>query len=174
MIYHGGKILSLNEAGLPYQVGNSLATSGAYSYEEQLKSAMTAHPKIDPMTQEMFFFGVSPVDKPYLHYYVADRNGQIVKHEPITLPAASMMHDFQLTENFVIFIDMPIVFDLGLAIAQQFLSSGSHRMELELVLCRDTEMPVNYVGSISKPVLCFTQSMPMKITTAPLFLRGPA
>ena len=36
---------------------------------------------------------------------------------PIDVPGATMMHDFQLTENFVVFLDLPVVFDQALAMS---------------------------------------------------------
>lgn len=120
VIYHGGKILSLNEAGYPYQLDEELATIGTYRYDGKLKGPMTAHPKFDPVTGEMHFFGISPIFKPYLTYYVANAAGVITKAEPITLPGSSMMHDFQITRRHAIFMDLPIVFNLVKATCNQF------------------------------------------------------
>jgi len=74
---------------------------------------MTAHPKIDPDSGEMLFFGYSAIP-PYLVYHVADRDGRLLRSEPIDVPFASMMHDFIVTASHVVFPVFPAVFDLSL------------------------------------------------------------
>jgi carotenoid cleavage dioxygenase-like enzyme len=50
LIHHGGKLLSLGEAW-GYEINpDDLSTVGVETYEKQLQTAMTAHPKIDPAT----------------------------------------------------------------------------------------------------------------------------
>jgi carotenoid cleavage dioxygenase len=70
---------------------------------------MTAHPKICPETGELLFFGYSMMAEPYLTYYRADAAGNLVQTEDIDLGRAVMMHDFNITRNHVIFMDLPIV-----------------------------------------------------------------
>ena len=109
-IYHGGKLLSLGEAGLPYVMNpDDLSTIAPHDYGGQLKGAMTAHPKVDPVTGELFFFGYKPV-KPYLTYYRVAANGEMLQKEDIDLEVPALMHDFAITENYVIFMELPIVF----------------------------------------------------------------
>ena len=50
---------------------------------------------------------------PYLRFHVADRLGQLVLSKEITIPRATMMHDFAITEHHVVFLDLPVVFDLS-------------------------------------------------------------
>jgi carotenoid cleavage dioxygenase len=62
LIYHAHKLLALTEMGLPYQLSpTDLSTVGVYDFGGSLKSTMTAHPKIDPITGELFFYGYSSV-----------------------------------------------------------------------------------------------------------------
>jgi carotenoid cleavage dioxygenase len=49
-------------------------------------------------------------------YHRVDPKGALVQTEKIPVPKAVMMHDFQVTETHVIFMDLPILFDLSLAI----------------------------------------------------------
>jgi carotenoid cleavage dioxygenase len=70
---------------------------------------MTAHPKIDPETGEMLFFGYSPFP-PFLQYHVADREGGLVRSEVIDVAWPSMIHDFAVTREHVVFILCPLVF----------------------------------------------------------------
>ncbi len=121
-VHHAGKLLSLYEGGRPYQIDPAtLATVGDsdYSFDGKLLSAMTAHPKIDPDSGELCFIGYGPF-APYVHYHVVDAGGALVRTEPIDLPNPPMMHDFQLTERYVVFMDLPVLFDLDRAAAGGF------------------------------------------------------
>jgi carotenoid cleavage dioxygenase len=112
LVKHGNKLLALYEAGVPHQMdASTLNTLGPFNFGDQLLGPMTAHPKIDPVTGEMFFIGYMPVP-PYLRCHTVNPDGELVRTEEITLPRGVMMHDFQLTQNHVIFLDLPVVFDL--------------------------------------------------------------
>jgi carotenoid cleavage dioxygenase len=49
---------------------------------------------------------------PYLTYHRADAGGELTVTRPIDVAAPTMMHDFQLTAGHVVFMDLPVVFDL--------------------------------------------------------------
>ena len=116
VVRHAGRILALDESSLPYELSPELETVGPFDFGGRLDTAMTAHPKICPTTGEMHLFGYGYTD-PFLTYHVADATGQMVTSRVIEVPGATMMHDFNLTERFVVFMDLPVVFDLELAIA---------------------------------------------------------
>jgi carotenoid cleavage dioxygenase len=110
IVWHAGKLLALMEAALPTQLAAcTLETIGEWDFGGRLAGPMTAHPKMDPETGEMLFFGYSPFP-PYLTYHVADRDGALVRSEVIDVAWPSMMHDFAITKDEVIFILCPLVF----------------------------------------------------------------
>src|SRR2546426_567942 len=110
IVWHAGRLLALMEAALPTRVRpDTLDTVGEYDFDGRLIGPMTAHPKIDPETGEMLFFGYSPFP-PHLQYHVADREGRLVRSEVIDVAWPSMMHDFAITKDYVIFILCPLVF----------------------------------------------------------------
>lgn len=111
IISHAGRYLALWEGGLPTEVTASLDTVGEYDFDGRLKGSMTAHPRLDPRTGEMFFFAYS-LFAPYLRYYVVDADGALVHDVDIDLPAPVMMHDFVITEHHAVFLDSPIVFNM--------------------------------------------------------------
>ena len=115
VIGHAGHILALVESGFPYEVTPELDTVGCFDFDGRLRTAMTAHPKTDPRSGELHFFGYG-FAPPYLTYHVADAAGTLVRSEEISVPGPTMMHDFNLTERHVVFMDLPVVFDLDLAI----------------------------------------------------------
>ena len=76
---------------------------------------MTAHPKIDPVTGELLFFGYD-FGPTTLRYHRADADGTLVQTEEIATKGPTMMHDFNVTETRVVFMDLPVVFDLNLLV----------------------------------------------------------
>lgn len=109
---HAGKLLALYEVAVPHEISTEdLSTVGEYDFAGELRRPMTAHPKIDPVTGEMFFIGYAPFP-PYLTYHVVDAQGALVRSIEIDVPHSSMMHDFQITESHALIYDLPIHFDL--------------------------------------------------------------
>jgi len=114
VVTHAGKIFALVEVCLPTEVRPDLSTVGRYDFGGKLRSAMTAHPKVDPVTGEMLFFGYDPFGPPWLRYHVVNANGELVRSEDIDIKGPSMVHDFAITERNVVFLDLPVVFDFDL------------------------------------------------------------
>lgn len=110
IVEHGGTLLALCESGLPYEITPELDTVGPYDFGGRLTTAMTAHPKTDPATGELYFFGYSAM-APYVTFHVADASGQLVRSTPVEVPGPTMMHDFAITEHYVLWLDLPVVFD---------------------------------------------------------------
>ena len=109
VVCHAGRILALVESSFPHLLTRDLETVGAYDFGGKLKSAMTAHPKLCPITGEMHFFGYG-FAPPLLSYHRVDAGGALVQTELIDVPGPTMMHDFAITEKNVIFMDLPIIF----------------------------------------------------------------
>ena len=111
LVWHAGKFLALWEGGAPHAIKlPELDTNGEYTYNGKLQSAFTAHPKVDPKTGEMMFFGYS-FAPPFLHYSTVSAEGELLKTVPIELPMGVMMHDFAITANYTIFMDLPMTFN---------------------------------------------------------------
>ena len=117
VVRHAGKTLALVESSLPYEITNELQTLGAYDFGGKLADSMTAHPKICPTTGELHFFGYGNIFTPHVTYHRADANGDLTVNRPVDVPALTMMHDFALTAEHVIFMDLPIVFNLDIAMS---------------------------------------------------------
>lgn len=117
LVHHAGKLLSLGEVGLPYELStDDLSTKGVHDFDGKLMTNMTAHPKLDPETGGMLMFGYHWA-KPYLTYHQVDAKGKLARSAAIDVPAAMMMHDFAITQHHVVFMDLPILFSLEAAIA---------------------------------------------------------
>jgi len=115
VVGHAGKILALEEGSFPYEVTKELETVGPHTFGGKLAGPFTAHPKFCPDTGEMLGFGYNPVP-PYLTYMRVDKAGNMVQSTEITVGGPTMMHDFATTRNHAIFMDLPAVFDVALAL----------------------------------------------------------
>ncbi len=112
VVSFGGRMLALGEVGVPYAldpadlstVGPSLADGGG-------NGNMTAHPKIDPATGRMHSFGYG-FTEPFLEYRVHAPDGTLLSNQPVALPRSVMMHDFAITGSDVVFMDLPVLFDM--------------------------------------------------------------
>ena len=111
---HAGRILALEEGHFPYVLDGDLDTVGPLDFGGTLAGSFTAHPKVCPETGEMLAFGYSAFE-PYLRYLRVSADGQLVQTENITVGGPTMMHDFNVTRNNVVFMDLPAVFDLDMA-----------------------------------------------------------
>jgi carotenoid cleavage dioxygenase-like enzyme len=114
VITHAGRILALVESSFPTEVTRELDTLGWFDFGGDLTTAMTAHPKRCPRTGELHFFGYAYAP-PFLTYHRADAHGTLVQSEVIEVRGPSMIHDFAVTDRHVVFMDLPIIFDLALA-----------------------------------------------------------
>jgi carotenoid cleavage dioxygenase-like enzyme len=114
VLAHAGRIWALEEGHLPYELTPTLDTVGCDDFGGRLTTAFTAHPKLCPETGELHFFGYG-VLAPYLTYHVLDASGALVHSAPITVPGPTMMHDFMITRDHAVFMDLPVVFDLDAA-----------------------------------------------------------
>jgi carotenoid cleavage dioxygenase len=107
IVWHAGRLLALWEGGPAHALDpRTLETEGPYDFAGKLAGAMTAHPKLDPETGEMLFFGYGFLP-PFLRYHVADASGRLVRSEEIEVPVPTMMHDFIVTRRHVIFLVCP-------------------------------------------------------------------
>ena len=101
---HAGQIYALQEVNLPFIITPELETRGPHDFGGKLKAPMTAHPKIDRRTGEMLFISYLPAP-PHLSYFRVSPQGELTHTEVVNGPGASVMHDFAITANYVVFID---------------------------------------------------------------------
>jgi len=109
LVWHGGRLLALEEGHGPIEVDpGSLETLGDWRFDGRLPRNMTAHPKVDPVNGEMLFFANfqnGPTSALALH--VADAQGRLARSWTIEAPWPALVHDFAITERFVVFVACP-------------------------------------------------------------------
>jgi carotenoid cleavage dioxygenase len=108
VVTHAGRILSLWEGGVPYELTWRFGTVGEHSFDGGLPGAMCAHPKVDPIWDELCWFRYS-AEPPYLVYGVVSPRGQISRTVPVDIPRPVVMHEFAVTDQHVVFFDSPAV-----------------------------------------------------------------
>ncbi|MDO8289091.1 MAG: carotenoid oxygenase family protein [Parvibaculum sp.] len=115
IVWHGGKLLALDEGNQPVAMdGDTLATKGSWDFAGKYQGPMTAHPKMDPKTGEMMFFGymAKGPGTPDISYTVVNAKGEVTRSDMFEAPYASMVHDFITTDEHVIFPIFPATIDV--------------------------------------------------------------
>jgi carotenoid cleavage dioxygenase-like enzyme len=108
IVHHAGRLMALEEAHAPFEL--DLQTLEAKGYVDA-GGKFTAHPKMDPETGEMVWFAYSAGQMPLndqIDYGVTNAAGQITRRDRFTAPYASMVHDFLVTKNHVLFPILPL------------------------------------------------------------------
>ncbi|KAH8953584.1 hypothetical protein BDL97_08G035300 [Sphagnum fallax] len=112
LVYHNKQLLVLHENDFPYVIrvleNGDLETIGR-KYLNPLATRFTAHPKIDPFTGEMFGLYWDFMELPYCTYQIFSKEGILMEPVPITIPEGIMIHDFAITENYAIFLDLSLL-----------------------------------------------------------------
>mgnify|MGYP006269059149 CR=1 FL=1 len=112
VIAHNGSLMALEEGHWPWLLDGELNTTRFENYGGALTCSMTAHPKVCPDTGELLAFSYFSFQPPYLHYVRISADGKVQQVEPIDIPNMVMMHDFNVTRNHVVFMDLPVCLDL--------------------------------------------------------------
>lgn len=136
-VWHGGRLFMTKEDGRGYEVNpHTLETVGRWDYEGKLKSqTFTAHPRVDPVTGEMFFFGYEAGGLCTLDvaYCIADEDGNLIKEQWFDQPYCSTIHDFVITEKYAIWPIFPTLADMD-----RLKDGGAH-------WAHDQDLP-SYIG----------------------------
>jgi carotenoid cleavage dioxygenase-like enzyme len=112
IIKHGGRLLALYEDNPPFELDAvTLEPIGPCDFDGQLEGPMTAHPKFDPKSGEMLFFGygVNGHGTNDMSYTVISVDGKVTRSDTFKAPYASMVHDFIVTDEWVVFPIFPAV-----------------------------------------------------------------
>ncbi|WP_157112101.1 carotenoid oxygenase family protein [Nocardia beijingensis] len=116
ILRHAGRTFALKEDGLPHEIDpTTLETIGKFDFEGRLRSkTFTAHPKTDPVTGELVFFGYSAKGDELstdIALCTASADGELTSEQWFLPPYGSMVHDWLVSAEHVIFPVMPLTTD---------------------------------------------------------------
>ena len=112
VLTHAGKTLALVEGGVAnYELTDELDTVGTCDFDGTLAGGYTAHPHRDPTTGELHAVSYSFARGRTVQYSVIDTQGRARRTVDVEVSGSPMMHDFSLTEKYVVIYDLPVTFD---------------------------------------------------------------
>jgi len=114
IVWHGGKLMALEEGHAPFEMDPDTLESRGYLND--YRGQVTAHPKLDPETGEMVWFGYGVGEmsffSPGVAYGVTNGAGEVTRRDVFQAPYASMVHDFLVTRNYALFPILPLTMSL--------------------------------------------------------------
>jgi carotenoid cleavage dioxygenase len=117
VIGHAGRTLATVEAGaLPYELTAELETVGPCDFGGTLPGGFAAHTKPDALTGDLhavaYFWGWD-----HVQHVVIGPGGTVTQTTDVPVADGPMMHDFALTETYVVLFDLPVTFSMAEASA---------------------------------------------------------
>jgi carotenoid cleavage dioxygenase len=113
VLTHAGTLWALKEDSPPVAMDPlTLKTKGYSDFGGKMQSqTFTAHPKVDPATGQMIAFGYAAkgLCTPWVSYMEISPEGELTKEIFFEVPYYSMIHDFAVTEDYVIFPVIPLI-----------------------------------------------------------------
>jgi len=117
VLTHAGRTLALVEGGVAnYELTDELDTLGTCDFDGTLAGGYTAHPHRDPRTGELHAVSYSFARGRTVQYSVIDTRGRARRTVDIEVSGSPMMHDFSLTDKYVVIYDLPVTFDAAQAL----------------------------------------------------------
>ena len=114
VISHSGKIYAIVEAGgYPVEIDQDLNSLNTKPFYGDKNAGFTAHPKLDPDTNELHAMCYDYANNfDTVDYVVIDQNGSHKKTQSIPFESRSMLHECAITKNYMLVFDLSVVFDL--------------------------------------------------------------
>lgn len=122
-VFHAGSLWALTDDGRPWEIdADDLSTHGRRSLGGVLPpwSLFSPHPRIDPITGELFNFGLAPDlrgprSPASLRCYRIDAEGRTRAFHHAPLSHLHVNHDFAITSRYLVFVLAPITIDFARA-----------------------------------------------------------
>ena len=148
-----GELLALWEAGAPYRIDPStLETRGQQQWSEELAGVpFSAHPHVDAQGDLWNIGAASFASQPVLVLYHIGRNGVLKKYHAQPLEAMGYMHDFVLTERYLVALNSSSLMQQGESFVDRMTWTPSQRSELlffersNFALARRIPVPATFV-----------------------------
>ena len=126
VMLHHGKLLALKEDSPPVAMDPLTleTTDDYYTFGGKMKSkTFTAHPKMDPKTGNMIFFGYEAkgFGTDDIAIYEVDSKGKVIWETWIKSPYVCMIHDFGVSDTHIMFLAIPLAIN-----HEQMKAGGVH------------------------------------------------
>lgn len=121
------RLLALWEGGKPHALDlQDLSTIGIDDLSALTdKQSFSAHPKVDPITGNIFNYGIAAGANATLHLYRCDRTGKLEQQNTHTLSGLPLVHDFCFAGQYLIFLVSPVRVNLApVALGQKSYSDA--------------------------------------------------
>lgn len=142
LTWHAGVLLAAEEGNVPHALDpETLATRGQWTFAGKLPRNMTAHPKIDPQTGELWMIAnfENPRAGRVIAIHVANAAGKIIRSSHIEAPFAPLVHDCALSERYFIVPISPVTVSMKRAMEGKPLLAWEPELGTHLaVVSRDT------------------------------------
>jgi carotenoid cleavage dioxygenase len=110
-----GRTFAIVEAGArPVELSYELETLEHCDLGGTLPNGYTAHPKVDPATGDLHAIAYHWA-LPHLQYVVTGPDARVRQVEAIEVADGPMVHDCSITERWMVVYDLPVTFDLEVA-----------------------------------------------------------
>ncbi len=110
VIEHGGHLLALDESTTSYEITMDLETIGQWKAGTDKPLRLGAHNRRHPKTGALFAIAYSHA-QPTVEIHQIDALGNLANTFSVELAAPTMIHDFVLTERYIVLFVCPAVFD---------------------------------------------------------------
>ncbi|ETS75497.1 hypothetical protein PFICI_12441 [Pestalotiopsis fici W106-1] len=111
LVYWANRLLALKEVGLPYEIDpDTLETLSYDPFGDQIKAkTFTAHPKVDPFSDELVVFGYEAkgLATKDIVIYALDKDGKKHDEQWIQSPWCAFIHDCVITPNWLVLVLWP-------------------------------------------------------------------
>ena len=114
----GDKTFALVEAGsCPVEMTETLESIAFNDFNGTLDVPFSAHPHLDPATGELHAICYGAMTTGKVWHVVVDQTAKVIRQEAIPVSGAPSIHDCQITENYVLVFDLPVVISRKMALA---------------------------------------------------------
>ncbi|WP_181832922.1 carotenoid oxygenase family protein [Bosea caraganae] len=114
ILQHGGHLLALNEATTCYEMTMELDTIGEWTAGTGAPISLGAHNRKHPRTGSLFALAYT-WRNPVVQFHEIDASAKLVRSFSLTMSEPTMIHDFILTERYIVLVAGPVVFDVQAA-----------------------------------------------------------
>jgi carotenoid cleavage dioxygenase len=110
--HFAGKTLALVESGPPAMaLSHELDTLSYEDFQGTLGGSFSAHPHLDPLTGEWHAVTYELENRNEIRHVVVGKEGKVRRSEVIEVSDGPMVHDFAMTQRYILLFDLPVVWN---------------------------------------------------------------